>query len=371
MSKVSIEPDFGDPYDLLGLEQSATESDINKAFRKLSLQLHPDKQSGKTERERLSIAKRFHDINQAKEFLLDPSKRNPYDVQRGSRQRRQQQDKQRESNLSERRRKMKQDLAEREARLRTTTGGQMEYQQPQQQQQSRSTADQDLLHKLRKEGKRKRDEFAKKAAEDEYKRLRKAQKKEMSGIKLRQIRLKWSRKRIAVSPSEHSIAELLSKFGTVLKVEMIGSKGNQALVTFESTSSCQPCVEFYATNHEMRATLVGDHEGEPDDEQPSAPTASHEDETVEEQRIRQAEEREKLMREMEEEENGSAGTKSTPPIAPSAKCLHHPFPLEFPVTMETVSMGPFEKLQYFERQILECLISKEHRGPSAESPVTS
>ena len=353
MSKVSLEPDFGDPYRLLGLEQSATESDINKAFRKLSLQLHPDKQSGKPERERASIAKRFHDINQAKAFLLDPTKRQPYDVQRGSRQRRQQQDKQRETNLSDRRRKMKQELAEREAKLRT---GGMEFQH----QHSKSTAEQDLLQKLRKEGKRKRDEFAEKAAETEYKRLRKVRNKEASGIKMRQIRLKWSRKRISVSPSEHSIAELLSsKFGNVTKVEMIGSKGNQALVTFESASSCLPCVEFYATSHEMRATLVGDHEEEPDDEQPPATTAMHDGETIEEQRLRRAEERERLIREMEKEEIGAGTTNMHPPISSAAKRVLNPFPLEFPMTAETALMGPFEKLQFFEKQVLEYLISKE------------
>lgn len=351
MSKISLEPDFGDPYDLLGLEQSASEADINKAFRKLSLQLHPDKQSGKTERERISIAKRFHDINQAKAFLLDPKLRAPYDVQRGSRQRRQQQDKLRETSMSERRRKMKQDLAEREARLRT---GAMDHQQP-----SKSVVDQDLLHNLRKEGKRRRDEYAEKAAEDEYKRLRKVQRKETGGIMSRQIRLKWSRKRISISPSEHSIAELLSsQFGNVLKVEMIGSKGNQALVTFESASSCQPCVEFYATNQEMRATLVGDQEGEPDEEPPPVRTGLHKDETVEEQRLRQADERERLMREMEAEENDVRSTKTTHAIPSSAKDVLRPFPLEFPVTEDTASMGPYEKLQYFERQVLDYLISK-------------
>ena len=351
MSKISLEPDFGDPYDLLGLEQSASEADINKAFRKISLQLHPDKQSGKTERERLSIAKRFHDVNQAKAFLLDPKLRSPYDVQRGSRQRRQQQDKLRETSMSERRRKMKQDLTEREARLRS---GGIDHQH-----QTKSAVDHDLLHKLRKEGKRRTDEFAEKVAEDEYKRLRKAQRNAARGITSRQIRLKWSRKRITISPSEHSIAEFLSsQFGNVLKVEMIGSKGNQALVTFESTSSCQPCVEFYATNQEMRATLVGDQEGEPDEEPPPVMTALHKDETVEEQRLRQAEERERLMTEMEEEENDVRSTKTTPAIPPSVKHALHPFPLEFPVTEDTVSMGPYEKLQYHERQVLDYLTSE-------------
>jgi len=32
-----------DPFDILGLERSATDKEIKKAYRKLSLQYHPDK----------------------------------------------------------------------------------------------------------------------------------------------------------------------------------------------------------------------------------------------------------------------------------------------------------------------------------------
>ena len=360
-SKASLEPDFGDPYELLGLEQSASESEINKAFRKFSLQLHPDKQHGKTEREKEAVSKRFHNINQAKAFLLDPKQRQPYDVQRGSRQRRQQHEKARETSMTERRRQMKQDLAEREANLKSTTTTKIGKQRQKQQ------AEQDLLSKLRKEGKRRRDEYAEKAAEDEYQRSTKKQQTEKkSGIKQRQIRLKWSRKRISISPSEHSIAELFSsKFGKVVAVEMIGSKGNQAVVTFESASSCQPCVLFYAKHAEMRASLMGEQEEEDEPVAPSTTTATpHDREKLEDQRVRQAEERERLMREMmEQEENGgntatktTASSKQSPTNQQSA---FQSFPLEFPVSEDTASMTPFEKLQYFERLIFVGRISKE------------
>jgi translocation protein SEC63 len=32
-----------DPFDILGVDRSATEKEIKKAYRKLSLQYHPDK----------------------------------------------------------------------------------------------------------------------------------------------------------------------------------------------------------------------------------------------------------------------------------------------------------------------------------------
>jgi DnaJ homolog subfamily C member 17 len=350
--KVSLDPDFGDPYELLDLEQSASESEINKAFRKLSLQLHPDKQHGKSEREKAAVAKRFHDINQAKEFLLDPTRRRPYDVQRGSRQRRQQQDKVRETTMSDRRRQMKQDLAEREASLRSGGVASGERRQP------KSQGDIDFLNKLRKDGKRRRDEYAGKTAEAEYRHSTKLKKKEKSAIKPRQIRLKWSRKRISISPSEYSIADLLSKFGKVLDVEMIGTKGNQALVTFESASSCQPCVDFYAKHAEIRATLRGDEDNEAGAEAGPDKTVVQEYESLEEQRLRQAQEREQLIREMEQEDYGRATT--TPlPRRTSTDPTFQQFPLEFPAVKDFESMAPFEKLQHFERMVFRNRISKE------------
>lgn len=337
---------------MLDLEQPASESEINKAFRKLSLQLHPDKQHGKSDREKVAVAKRFHAINQAKEFLLDPTRRQPYDVQRGSRQRRQQQDKARETTMSERRRKMKQDLATREATLRSGGTASGQHSQP------TSPADVNFLNKLRKDGKRRRDEYTEKTAEAEYRHATKLKKQERGAIKSRQIRFKWSRKRISISPSEHSIADLLSKFGKVLDVEMIGTKGNQALVTFESASSCQPCVDFYAKHKEMRASLIGDEDNELGGEADPDKTVVQDYESLEEQRLRQARERELLIQKLEQEDNG-VGTPTPLSRRTSADPTLQQFPLEFPPVKNSESMAPFEKLQYFEREVLRNLISKE------------
>lgn len=342
---------------MLDLEPSASESEINKAFRKLSLLLHPDKQHGKTELEKAAVAKRFHAINQAKEFLLDVSRRQPYDVQRGSRQRRQEQDKARETTMSERRRQMKQDLADREASLRSGGAASAQRKQPS------SHADIDFLNKLRKDGKRRRDEYAEKTAEAEYRHSAKLKRKEKGAIKSRQIRLKWSRKRLSISPSEHSIADLLSKFGKVLDVEMIGTKGNQALVTFELASSCQPCVDFYAKHVEMRASLIGegDEDNEFGGEAGPVKAVVQEYESLEEQRLRQALEREHLIRLMERDDN-SGGTTTPLSRRTPADSTFQQFPIEFPAVKDSESIAPFEKLQYFEREVFRNLISNELFG---------
>mmetsp|Transcript_12561 Transcript_12561/g.20926 ORF Transcript_12561/g.20926 Transcript_12561/m.20926 type:complete len:376 (+) Transcript_12561:28-1155(+) len=363
-SKNSLEPEYGDPYVLLSLEQSATESEIQKAFRQVSKQLHPDKQHGKSDREKEAIAKRYHFIQEARTFLLDPKLRQPYDVQRGSRRRRQQQDRAREESMGARRRKMKEDLAQKEASLHEAAREQRDGYNTQRRQ-NRTEAD--LINKLRKDGKRKREEHAEKAADEELERLRKQQRQDKQGIKKRQVRLKWSRKRISVSPSEHSLAELLSsKFGKVVQVEMLGKEGNKALVTFESASSCQPCVDFYATHKEMRATFVEKKDDEPEEEEVEEPVSSttqgRDRENVEDRRRRQAAEREKLMREMEQEERGDSvdvdQEKTASRQQPLKRSLR-PFPVDFPISEETNGMSAFEKLQHYERQIFGNRISKE------------
>lgn len=66
--------DAEDLYDVLGVEDSAEMNEIKKAFRKLSLKYHPDKNQGKE-----AIVKKFQDINRAYEVLGDSAKRAAYD----------------------------------------------------------------------------------------------------------------------------------------------------------------------------------------------------------------------------------------------------------------------------------------------------
>jgi DnaJ homolog subfamily A member 2 len=57
-------------YDLLGVDQKASQDEIKKAFRKKALKEHPDK-GGDPEK--------FKDLNVAYEVLSDPEKRDMYD----------------------------------------------------------------------------------------------------------------------------------------------------------------------------------------------------------------------------------------------------------------------------------------------------
>lgn len=62
-----------DYYQILGISKNATAADIKKAYRKLALQYHPDRNKGKEAEEK------FKEVNKAYEVLSDPQKRQTYD----------------------------------------------------------------------------------------------------------------------------------------------------------------------------------------------------------------------------------------------------------------------------------------------------
>jgi molecular chaperone DnaJ len=63
-----------DYYEILGLDRNATDEDIKRAFRKLAIKYHPDKNPGDKVAE-----EKFKEINEAYQVLSDPQKRAQYD----------------------------------------------------------------------------------------------------------------------------------------------------------------------------------------------------------------------------------------------------------------------------------------------------
>jgi DnaJ-class molecular chaperone len=62
-------------YKILGIEKSASEKEIKKAYRKKALLLHPDRNQDNKEK----AEKEFKQLNKAYEVLSDPEKRKIYD----------------------------------------------------------------------------------------------------------------------------------------------------------------------------------------------------------------------------------------------------------------------------------------------------
>ena len=66
-------------YDILGINKNASDSDIKKAFKKLSIKWHPDKWANKPEKEQKEAEEKFKEINEAYQVLSDPQKKSNYD----------------------------------------------------------------------------------------------------------------------------------------------------------------------------------------------------------------------------------------------------------------------------------------------------
>ncbi|MFM6925451.1 MAG: DnaJ domain-containing protein, partial [Ferruginibacter sp.] len=67
--------EFIDYYKILGIDKSASDEDIKKAYRKLARKLHPDLNPNDKE-----AHQKFQQINEANEVLSDPEKRKKYDT---------------------------------------------------------------------------------------------------------------------------------------------------------------------------------------------------------------------------------------------------------------------------------------------------
>lgn len=60
-----------DYYEVLGVSKSASADELKKAYRRLAVQHHPDKEGGNEEK--------FKEINEAYDVLKDSQKRQRYD----------------------------------------------------------------------------------------------------------------------------------------------------------------------------------------------------------------------------------------------------------------------------------------------------
>jgi curved DNA-binding protein len=66
--------DYKDYYKILGITKSADQAEIKKAYRKLAVKYHPDKNPGNKAAE-----ERFKEVSEAYEVLADPEKKKKYD----------------------------------------------------------------------------------------------------------------------------------------------------------------------------------------------------------------------------------------------------------------------------------------------------
>jgi len=67
--------EYKDYYKILGVDKSASQDEIKKAYRKLAMKYHPDRNAGNK-----SSEEKFKEITESNEVLSDPEKRKKYDT---------------------------------------------------------------------------------------------------------------------------------------------------------------------------------------------------------------------------------------------------------------------------------------------------
>jgi len=75
MAQAAPDPEKKDYYEILGVKKDADQKTIKKAYRKLALKWHPDKNPDNPE----EAEAKFKEIGEAYEVLKDPKKRKTYD----------------------------------------------------------------------------------------------------------------------------------------------------------------------------------------------------------------------------------------------------------------------------------------------------
>lgn len=128
-----------DPYKILGIETTSTDKEIDKAYKKLALKWHPDKNADNL----AEAQKRFVEIYKAYEFLKDKTQKTEFDELSAAKKKRAAYDNQRKAASSAKRQHFLDKLSEKEkafeARQTSATS-------------SKSNDDEILLRRLRKEG---------------------------------------------------------------------------------------------------------------------------------------------------------------------------------------------------------------------------
>lgn len=68
-----------DYYEVLGVDKKASAADIKKAYRKIAIKYHPDRQGDKSEAEKKDAEEKFKEAAEAYSVLSDDTKRQQYD----------------------------------------------------------------------------------------------------------------------------------------------------------------------------------------------------------------------------------------------------------------------------------------------------
>lgn len=275
-----------DLYELLGVSPTCTESDIKKAYRKKALQCHPDKNPDNP-----NAAKEFQQLSAVLEILADEAARKAYDKVLRARK----EAELRKNELDGKRRKLREDLERRE---REGLGGLRHKQK------SPEEVLKDEIERLRKEGS--------KAVEEEMEFVlqqvrSETVKQDNDGSKCR-IKVKWTCDKKDESNggyTEEMLRRFFSKYGDINALVMSAKKKGSALVEFKTRSAAEMAVqlEIGLPGNPLKLEFIDkDNNVRPSSYSKSDTIKDTDFESVVLMKMRQAEERKKLIEQMMKED---------------------------------------------------------------------
>ncbi|XP_068195825.1 dnaJ homolog subfamily C member 17 [Antennarius striatus] len=303
-----------DLYSLLGIDQTASTKEIKKAYRHKALKCHPDKNPDNPK-----AAELFHQLSQALEVLTDAAAKAAYDKINAAKK----QAEERNRKLDEKRKKIKLDL---EARER--------YAEAQSQEEVRITRTlEEEIARLREEGSRQLEE-EQRLVREQIQRERETQQtgsstQRRSGVEscsksnmTPKLKLKWKCKKHDETNGGYSkdiLLRLLRKYGDVLNVILSNKKRGSAVVEFATVRAAELAVknESGLSENLLKISWL---EGQPEVKAPasqlgqfmssqSSLTNERDYESVVMMRMRQAAERQRLIEQMQrEDEEDAAGS---------------------------------------------------------------
>ncbi|XP_066494483.1 dnaJ homolog subfamily C member 17 isoform X4 [Tiliqua scincoides] len=216
-----------DLYALLGVGEKAADKEIKKAYRQKALTCHPDKNPDNPK-----AAELFHQLSQALAVLTDAAARAAYDKVRKAKK----QAAERTQKLDERRKKVKLDLEAREREAQAQVSKEEEIQ-------ITRTLEQEIL-RLREEGSRQLEEQQKLIQEQirlEKERVRGTQDgygEEGKGTP--KLKLRWKCKKEDETKGGYSkeiLLQILEKYGEVLNLVISSKKTGSAVVEFATVKA--------------------------------------------------------------------------------------------------------------------------------------
>uniref|UniRef100_A0A3B3WUX0 DnaJ homolog subfamily C member 17 n=1 Tax=Poecilia mexicana TaxID=48701 RepID=A0A3B3WUX0_9TELE len=285
-----------DLYGLLGIESSATTKEIKKAYRQKALTCHPDKNPDNPK-----AAELFHQLSQALEVLTDAAAKAAYDKIRAAKK----QAEERNKKLDDKRKKIKLDLEARERRAEA---------QSQEEVQITRTLEEEIA-RLREEGSRQLEEEQRLIREQ----IQRERERYSQSNVTPKLKLKWKCKKddeLNGGYSQDVLLKLLHKYGDVLNVIVSSKKKGSAVVEFASVRAAELAVknESGLSGNPLKITWL---EGQPEVVAAASQTGhfmssqgslsnERDYETVVMMRMRQAAERQRLIEEMQREDDEEA-----------------------------------------------------------------